>query len=763
MRRFTIGCDAVRETFADRSRNHHANGQQGAASRRLGPALNKPLNFGLSAHFTALRCLFLVAAHHGVTVPPEQLAVADAADTTGAVMRLMREAGMACRLLRHRSWADLTTLGSAYPAMAERTDGGWVIVASPIAAPDGQKLIAVLDPAREQAGFCLLPRAEFEEEWTGRLLLCKPARNREAEPAQPFGLRWFMPEILRNRRYLAHVAIAATMSNLIAFSTPLFFNVMIDKVVPHHSYATLLAVLLAFSVTVLFDGLFGYVRQMLMLFASNRIDARLAQRTFAHLLSLPMQFFEGTTAGVLLRHMQQTESLRHFLTGRLFQTLLDASALPLLLVGLAIYSTKLTVVVLLFACTIAGFIGVMVPTFRRQLHRLYAAEGARQADLVETIHGIRAVKSLALEPLRRKSWDAKVADSVRGRAAVGRVSAVAVVLTNGLEKMMQISLLGLGATSVFDGTLSIGALVAFNMLAGRVTGPLVQMVALINEYQQTALSVRMLATVMDHPPERDPRQQGIRPSITGQMEFCDVTFRYEGGAAPALDRVCFAVEDGQMIGVVGRSGSGKTTLTRLMQGIHTAQHGMIRLNGNDVRHMDLAHLRRSIGVVLQDNVLFRGTIQDNIAAARPEAPLDEVMQAARLAGAEEFIERLPRSYLTPVEENGTNFSGGQRQRIAIARALMLRPRLLLFDEATSALDPESEAIVQRNLAEIARGRTTIVVSHRLSSLVRADAILVLDRGAVVDYAPHPVLVQRCDIYRRLWQQQTQYLTDGVAA
>ncbi len=710
----------------------------------------------MSPHLTALRCLFLVATHHGLTVPPEKLAVADQSDTIGAVMTLMHEVGLQHRLLRRRRWRDLTSFGSAYPVMAERMDGGWVIVASPLPAPDGQLVVAVLDPAKEQAGFVLLSRAAFEADWTGRVLLCR-RQSRPAEAARPFGLRWFMPEILRNRRYFAHVALAATMSNVIAFATPLFFNVMIDKVVPHHSYATLVAVLLAFSVIVLFDGLFGYVRQMLMVFTSNRIDARLAQRTYAHLLSLPMQFFESTTAGVLLRHMQQTESLRHFLTGRLFQTLLDASALPLLLVVLAIYSMKLTLVVVVFASMIAGFIGVMVPTFRQYLHRLYAAEGARQADLVESIHGMRAVKSLALEPLRRKSWDSKVADSVRSRASVGKVSAVAVVLTNGLERMMQISLLGLGALSVFDGTLSIGALVAFNMLAGRVTGPLVQMVALINEYQQTALSVRMLATVMDHPPERDPGERGIRPTITGEMEFRAVTFRYDGSSTPALDRVSFTVQDGQMIGVVGRSGSGKTTLTRLMQGIHTAQEGAIRLNGNDLRHMDLTHLRRSIGVVLQDNILFRGTIQDNIAAARPDAPLQEVMQAARLAGAEEFIERLPRSYLTQVEENGANFSGGQRQRIAIARALMLRPRLLLFDEATSALDPESEAIVQHNLAEIARDRTTIIVSHRLSSLVRADAILVLEQGTVADFAPHAVLLERCETYSHLWHQQTQYL------
>jgi subfamily B ATP-binding cassette protein HlyB/CyaB len=720
-------------------------------------ALNQVVDLHLSSpYLTALRSLFLVATHHGVHVPPELLSRADPSDPAAAVLWVMREIGLTARLLHHRHWRDVSRLGSAYPAMAERLDGTWIIVASAVPTEDGTGALAVLDPAVEQSGIIVMSRAEFEAAWTGRLLLSK-RRRQLADERQPFGLAWFVPEILRNRRYLRDVAVAALMTNIISFATPLFFNVLIDKVVPHRSYQTLLAVMLAFGAMILFDGMFGYVRQRLTLLASNKIDARLAARTFAHLLSLPLQFFEQNAAGVLLRDMQQTETIRHFLTGRLFQTLLDASALPLLLTGLAIYSGRLTLVVLAFALTMTGVIAVIVPVFRRQLERLYRAEGERQADLVETLHGIRTIKSLALERIRKAAWDSKVAASVHRREQVGRIGAVANVLTTGLEKLMQVSILGIGAVQVFDGHLSIGALVAFNMLAGRVTGPLVQMVALINEYQQTALSVKMLAKVMNHAPERDPNQRGSRPQVVGRLEFQGVRFRYEGSVTPALDDVSFAIEPGQMIGIVGRSGSGKTTLTRLIQGIHSAQEGLIRLDGCDVRNIDLTHLRRAIGVVLQDNFLFRGSIAANIAASRSDATLDEVMEAARLAGADEFIDRLPCSYETTVEENAANFSGGQRQRLAIARALLTKPRLLLFDEATSALDPESEAIVQQNLADIARGRTMIIVSHRLSTLVRADAILVLERGVVADFAPHAVLLDRCEIYRHLWGQQTRHM------
>jgi ATP-binding cassette subfamily B protein len=688
----------------------------------------------MSPHLTALRCFYLLALHHGVQVPPEKLGEADPADTLRSVLQLMRDVGLASKMLKNRSWDDLMKLGSAYPVMAEKTSGNWVILASAMTTPDGRVVAAELNPQDEQQGVKLAPREQFEANWTGRIILAK-RKFRITDETQPFGLLWFMPEIMKNGRYFRDIAVAATMSNLISFATPLFFQIMIDKVIPHHSYQTLFAVVLAFTVTMLFDGLFQYVRQYLLIFASNKIDARLAARTFDKLLHLPMQF----------------------LTGRLFQTLLDVSALPILLVGLFLYSGTLTFVVLAFALAISSFIAVMIPTFRRYLSQLYQAEGERQTDLVETIHGMRAVKSLALESLRSKSWGLKVSQSIRKRATVGYFGAIATVLTQSIQSMMQMTILAVGATMVFDGTLSMGALVAFNMLSGRVTGPLVQIVSLINEYQQTALSVKMLGKVMDHPPERDPNQRGIRPLITGHLEFSQVTFRYASGAVPALNDVSFTVEEGQVIGVVGRSGSGKTTMTRMIQGIHAPQEGLIRLSGTDIRHIDLAHLRRSIGVVLQDNILFRGTIRDNIAAGKPDATLEEVMEAARLAGADEFIDRLPLSYETFVEESASNFSGGQRQRLAIARSLLLRPRLLLFDEATSALDPESESIIQDNLAEIATGRTMIIVSHRLSSLVNADAILVLDKGAVVDFAPHATLLERCEIYRHLWDQQTRHV------
>jgi ATP-binding cassette, subfamily B, bacterial HlyB/CyaB len=709
----------------------------------------------MPAYQTALRSLFLVAMHHGVQLRPEDLAKGDPKDPLGTVLRIMYDAGLKGKVLRV-GWDDLGALGSAYPVMAIAKDGRWLIVLQVVAGEHGNIGAMVLDPTQEASGVMLTSREQFVSTWSGELILCRRVQ-RLTDEGQPFGLRWFIPEIMRQKRSLRDVAVAATMCNLLAFATPLLYNVVIDKVVPHRSYHTLYIILLVFAVAILFDCIFNYIRQYLMVFASNKIDARLASRTYQTLLGLPQDFFESTPVGVLARHMQQTEKIRHFLTGRLFQTLLDAAMLPVLIVILMFYSWKLTLVVLCFSAAIAAVIGVMIPTFRFHLNKLYEAEGARQAHLIETLHGMRTIKTLCLEPVKKNSWDAKVITAVKRYATVGRVGTIANVLTSGLDKSMQIGILGFGAIFVFDGTISIGALVAFNMLSGRVSGPLVQIVALINEYQETALSIRMLSTIMDHPPERSANTSGIRPVITGDMVFDRVTFRYPRSSTPALDRVSFKIEEGKFIGVVGRSGSGKTTMTRMIHGIQTAQEGQILLNGIDIRNIELPHLRRSIGVVLQENFLFRGTIRENIATTRPDAPLDEIIQAAHMAGAAEFVEKLALSYDTMLEEGASNLSGGQRQRLAIARALMFRPRLLIFDEATSALDPESEAIVQKNLALIAHGRTMIVVSHRLSSLVQADAILVLENGRVDDFAPHATLVERCEVYSRLWQQQTQHM------
>jgi ATP-binding cassette subfamily B protein len=391
------------------------------------------------------------------------------------------------------------------------------------------------------------------------------------------------------------------------------------------------------------------------------------------------------------------------------------------------------------------------------LQALYNAEAERQAMLVETIQGMRTVKALAVEPQRRRDWEDRSARAVDMHFRVGKISMTASTAMELLQKLMTVSIIAVGAYAVFDQTLTVGALIAFNMLSGRVVSPLVQIVSLVHEYQEAALSVRMLGQVMNHPAEGLRESGGLEPQIKGRIEFEGVTFRYGSNSAPALNQVTFNLPAGKVVGVVGRSGSGKTTLTRLILGLYSAQEGVIRIDGIDSREINLAHLRSHVGVVLQDNFLFRGTVRENLAVTKPTATLDEINDVARIAGAQEFIERLPQGYDTLLEENGANLSGGQKQRLAIARALLPGPRLLILDEAASALDPESEAIFLNNLDKLTAGRTVIIVSHRLSTLTNADAIMVLDRGLIVDAGPHEELLQRCEIYIRLWKQQTKHL------
>ncbi len=705
---------------------------------------------------STLRAVFLVAAHHGVLLGPDELPPLETGDFAPDLLRLLGGKGLRCRLLEDAGWRTASRLGQAYPALAELRGGHWAVLVHAGGA-EGARTVALLDPRNEAQGVQALPWEEFARDWTGRLILIgRPDRPRAAETA--FGLRWFLPALAREKELFLGVAVAVVIGNLISYALPLLMQAMIDRVIAYQAWNTLAAVAAVFVLLALFDAGFGYVRQRLSQIAGGRIDAHLGAESVAHLLSLPMTLFETTPAGVLARNIQQTDRIRQFLTGRLLQTLLDAALLPVLFATLAFLSGRLALVIAAYGIAIAGCIALMLPLLQRRLNAVYAVEAERQALLVETLHNMRAVKSLAVEPARGALWEESLALSVRRQWDLGRVSAVTSTLTSLLERLMQVSVVAFGVALALEGAITVGTLVAVLMLAGRVSGPLVQIVGLVNEWQEAALSIGMLRQIMDHPPERPDRAALARPALTGALEIRGVSFAYPGAATPALDQVSLAIEPGQVIGIVGRSGSGKTTLTRLIQGIETPQAGLILFDGIDIRSIALGPLRRQVGIVLQDNLLFRGTLRENIALARPEAGLEAVVRAATLAGADEFIRRLPRGFDTPVEEGGANLSGGQRQRVAIARALLTDPRILILDEATSALDPESEAVVNRNLAAIARGRTMIVVSHRLSSLVRADRIAVLDQGRLVAFAPHEALLAGCEIYAHLWRQQTEHLS-----
>ncbi|WP_295409366.1 peptidase domain-containing ABC transporter [uncultured Thiocystis sp.] len=706
---------------------------------------------------TVIQCLTAIAQHHGLQINPERLIdeYALKAEEPGdaRLLRIASDIGLKARTAK-LSWEALLAQGGVFPILARLTNGNGVIVVG-ARAEDGGK-VALIDPLEQKMGVFLLDRDQFCARWDGAVVLLK-RQHKLTDPNQPFSLRWFIPEILKQKAAFRDIAVAVMVMHLLALATPIFFQIVIDKVLVHQSISTLWVLGIGIVIAMVFDSLFGFVRNLLSLAATNKIDMRLTRRTFSHLMSLPIDYFETMSAGVITRHMQQLEGIRGFLTGQLFFTALEATALIIFLPILFTYSVKLAVIVLVFTVIIAGTIAALLPTFRRRLEALYTAEAKRQALLVETIHGMRTVKALAIEPAQRKNWDQFSAEAITMHYRVGHLSIIGNTFIDFMGKLLPIVIIVIGAQDVFKQELTVGALIAFQMISGRVSAPLIQIVGLINSYQQTALSVRMLGEVMNRAPEGRPGAGGLRPVIVGEIAFDEVTFRYTGASVAALDRTSFTIPAGTIIGIVGRSGSGKTTLTRLIQGLYSVQEGLVRFDGIDAREIDLAHLRRQIGVVLQENFLFRGTVRDNIAIAKPDASFEEIVAAAQASGADEFIERLSQGYDTLLEENAANLSGGQKQRLSIARALLTKPRILILDEAASALDPESESIFIRNLSRIAVGRTVIMISHRLSTLVNAHAILVMQQGRLMDRGRHEELLARCETYQQLWHQQTSHV------
>jgi ATP-binding cassette subfamily B protein len=709
---------------------------------------------------TAIQCLTAIAQHHGLQINPERLiddyALRAEEPGNGALLRIAADIGLKAKADK-LNWSRLMAQGGVFPLMARLVDGNMIIVVGVKPAENGgEDQVAVLNPTNANAAVVMVARGEFEKRWAGEVLFIK-RQHKLSDPNQPFGLRWFIPEILKQKAAFRDIFIAAIAMQLLALASPIFFQLVIDKVLTHQSVTTLQVLAVGIVMALVFDATFGFLRQTLTLAASNKIDMRLTRRVFAHLLSLPIDFFETTSAGVVTRHMQQLEKIRSFLTGRLFFTALDLIALLVFVPILFSYSFKLAMIVLLVAAMIGGIVLAMVPTFQRRLNALYSAEGQRQGMLVETIHGMRTVKALAIEPSQRRIWDQRSAEAITMHFRVGQISIAGNALTDFLGKLLPVMLIVVGAADVFDQTLSVGGLIAFQMLAGRVTGPLISLVGLVNEYQETALSVKMLGEVMNRAPEGRAGANGLRPVLEGQIKFDAVTFRYPGAQAMALNKASFTIEQGTVVGIVGRSGSGKTTLTKLIQGLYPVQEGIVRFDGIDAREIELTHLRRQIGVVLQENFLFRGTVRENLSVTKPDATFEELVEAAAAAGADEFIERLPMGYDTVLEENASNLSGGQKQRLSIARTLVARPRILILDEAASALDPESEAIFISNLSRIAVGRTVVMISHRLSTLVNADKIMVMQQGSLMDAGRHEELLTRSETYQHLWNQQTSHL------
>jgi ATP-binding cassette, subfamily B, bacterial HlyB/CyaB len=714
---------------------------------------------------TALQCFVVAARHHGVHLAADGVVrrYGLGPEEPGADRLAAIAADHGLRLGETTiGRGDFARLARATPAIVRLANGNALLLLE-IAGAGDAAMATLYDPTVGEATPLVVELDRLAAAADGRVLLLQRDDVADAARTRPFDAGWLLQEVLRERRQFRDIAVAALALSLLALAPAIFWQLLVDRVLVHRSLSTLNVLVGGMAFIIVFDTLFGYARRSLILFATARIDVRLSTFVFDRLLDLRIDYFERTPTGVVTRDVNEIWRIRSFLTGQLFGTVLDGLVLLVILPAMFWFSPTLAGIVLLLGAAMVVVVAGFLPFIRRRTARAFVAEGRQNAYLVETVHGVRTIKSLALESRRRRDWDHHVAQAVRLRRHAGALANLTQTVVSPLEKLMTSGVIALaGYAAITSGDpVHLGTLMAFGILAQRVAQPLVQLAQLVQQIDETARAVRTVGAVVNQPPEEGRAAAGLNAPLAGAIAFDAVRFRYPGATEAALDRLSFVVPAGTTFGIMGRSGSGKTTITRLLQGLYRAYEGTIRLDGTDLRAVDLDHLRRSIGVVLQDSFLFSGTIRDNIAASHPGAGFEQIVAAAGLAGAAEFIERLPQGYDTAIEEGAANLSGGQRQRIAIARALLVNPRLLIFDEATSALDPESEAIVNASLRRIAKGRTVVIISHRLSSLVDADAILVLDRGVAVDVGRHGELLSRCDLYRRLWTQQNRHARKGA--
>ncbi|WP_415542883.1 peptidase domain-containing ABC transporter [Gluconobacter cerinus] len=702
------------------------------------------------------------ARFHGLELDIRDFAAEPGENTPSpaSLARWLNEQGAVAKGMRLK-WRYLLRLQNSPPVVLMFKDGS----AGLMVATNPEKGVVWLRDPMGGDGDTPIPVDELRlsQVWTGDVLLVKRRRD-ESEADARFDLLWFAKMAMREKKILRDIAFASMILSILQIFPALIVMQVLDRVVNYHSMATLVSLSSFVLILTFYEILLTYARRELSLVLSSRLDARISLHAYNRLLALPLEFYEREQTGEILGRFVAVFKVRDFLTGQLMSTMLDLFTLVVILPVLFLLSSTLAWLTLASAGCIGLIVVLFLPAVTRVMGRQIRAEMSRGSTLYETVAGIRTVKTLALESTRREEWDQKTAEVVRWKLAAGRMSNWPQTLVMPFDAFINRGVILVGAYLVLTNAsnMQAGSLAGFMMLGGRVAAPLVGLAKLMEAINEVTVSLVEAGAVLNQPTETKALTTGMRPRIKGALSFMDVNFSYPGSTTKALDNVAFEVPAGTMLGLVGRSGSGKSTVTRLLQGVSRNYTGYLRLDGVDLREINLTHLRRSFGVVLQDNFLFRGTVRDNITAGRPGLTIDDVVRAARLAGAEEFIERMPAGYDTWIEEGSTNISGGQRQRLAIARAVICDPKLMILDEATAALDPESEALVNANLQRIGKGRTMVIVSHRLSSLVNCHQIAVMDRGKLMDIAPHHVLLERCEIYRTLWMQQNRHMNASAS-
>lgn len=715
-----------------------------------------------SGQASSLAALCLIARFHQVSADPAALAhqlglSPSQPASSDDLLRAAKQLGLKAKLSRTTSERlQLTPL----PAIAflRNADGTQRTVI--LAQCDGQRVL-YQDPASAQPRPVIEPMEVFAAAWTGELILVTSRASLAGELAK-FDFSWFIPSLVKYRKLLGEVLLISFFLQLFALVSPLFFQVVMDKVLVHRGLTTLDVLVIGLVVVVLFESVLSGLRAYVFSHTTSRIDVELGARLFRHLVQLPLAYFQARRVGDSVARVRELENIRSFLTGNALTVVLDVFFSVVFIAVMLFYSVSLTLIVLVSLPLYFGLSLAVVPVLRKRLDVKFARGAENQAMLVETVTGIQTVKASALEPSFGRRWDNNLAAYVSASFRTQNLATWAHEGINLIGKLVNAATLWWGAHLVMKGDLTVGQFVAFNMFAQRVAQPIMRMAQLWTDFQQTGISVARLGDILNTRTEVPPSSAAQLPPLKGRVSLDNVTFRYRPEAAPVLNGVSLDVRPGEVIGIVGRSGSGKSTLTKLVQRLYVPEQGRLLVDGIDISLIDAAQLRRQVGVVLQENLLFNRSVRENIAIADPAAPIEAVVRVAQLAGAHEFISELPEGYDTMVGEQGSSLSGGQRQRIAIARALFTNPRILILDEATSALDYESEAIIQRNMAHICQGRTVLIIAHRLSAVRNANRIIVMDKGKIVEAGTHDALLQKPKgLYAHLCRMQDGNKLEGA--
>lgn len=629
------------------------------------------------------------------------------------------------------------------PFIAQDLDGTYFIVGK----SDSERVLKYCPKKKQNE---ILEKEVFLKSWNNKIILI--AESSILGKNVEFGLKWFFQIFKEYKKQFIDVLLANFTLLIFSLFLPLITQTIVDKVLVHNRMSTLNVLTVIFIFVIFLEFFLKLSKNYLLLHTTTKVDLILGKKLFNKLLHLPIAFFESRSVGVISNRVKELENVREFLTGTPLDSFFDLFFIGLYLIFLWIYSPILTMIIMVAIPILLLFSYLVIPKYKKLVEESSKNLAEMESFLIEGLSGVQAIKSFTLEPTIKDKWSQLQAKTMTTNFKTNYIGIIYGITTEKFQKFLDLIILIVGAYLVINKKLTVGQLIAFRMISGNLTNPLLKLVELIRDFEQIKVSINNLAEILNNPSELRKEEKPVNLK-EANIIFNKVYFRYSLEGNMILNNVTFAIREGQTVAFVGRSGSGKSTITKLIQKMYLAESGDILINHNKINDMNANSLRNNIGVVLQENFLFNGTIRDNIALKYPSANINQIINVARLAGAHDFILELSDGYDTVVGENGTGLSGGQRQRIAIARALLSNPKILIFDEATSALDYESEKIIKENLASICKGRTVIMIAHRLSTIRNADKIYVIEKGSILEEGNHEELIGKNGFYKYLHDLQ----------